>query len=558
MDREDLERIRQARQYYNDVVAEVLKKYPREKQYRTASGIEVDHIYTPADIAETDYLRDIGFPGQYPFTRGLHPLGFRSREWTRRPVVGIGTAEETNERLRYLVSQGMTGFAVVGLGLWRKWDSDDERSIGFLGRTHIHVDTLADFETLFAGIDLEEVSFTQIGPYVPAFASYLALAERRGLDKNRLRGTIQNMYIPGTSFAKESIDIVEYCSRHMPRWNHSSIHVRNTREGGCTAPQEAAFGLANGIAMIEACLERGLEIDEFAPRISWMLSAHNELFEEVAKFRAMRRMWARLLKERYGARDTRSCMLRYHVQTSGDALTARQPLNNIVRGTIHGLAAALGGAQSIHICSFDEALATPTKAAAVLSLRTQQIIQYESGVTATVDPLGGAYYVEWLTNKVEEEAQGILDAIERQGGLARADGWIAEQIHEAAWKYQEQIEKNERVIVGVNKFTMDDEDELDLAPAEIMEYDPAVRDKQIARLNRVRRERDQAKVEEAKKMLFEAYRSGMNIIPHMIEAVKTYITYGELDTVRAEALGPETWREGGGLDTGLGTALYGT
>lgn len=531
--------ITEAETAYSRKVEEVRKEFPESRPLKTASGLPRKRLYTPLDTASLDYLKDLGFPGEYPFTRGVHPTGYLTKEWTRRQVIGLGTAEETNERLRFLISQGQTGFSVCGMG-YQSYDSDDERAYGFVGKGGVWIDTLADIETLFSGIDMEKISINQIGYSIPCFAMILAVAQQRRIDIGTLQGTIQNTVLFGGEgperWGNGSVDIIEFCARRMPRWNHTSVSVRNQRDSGLTASQEIAFGLWEGTMVIRAVMARGVPIDDFAPRISFFLSAENDFLEEVAKFRAMRRMWARLTRERFGAKDPRSWLLRFHVQTSAINLTARQPLNNLVRSTLHALAAVLGGAQSLSVNSFDEALAIPTKAAAVLSLRTQQIILEESGVANVIDPLGGAYCIEALTNQLEEEAGKLLSFLAELPDK-KAREWIERTVEDECYKRQQRIDTGEQVVVGVNKFVMEEEDELGLAPVEILEYDPAWHHKQVARLEKVKRERDPRKAEEAKTKLKEAYQQKVNIIPPMIEAVKAYLSIGEIAKVREEALG---------------------
>jgi methylmalonyl-CoA mutase N-terminal domain/subunit len=506
---------------------------------KTISGLPLKHFYTPLDVKETDYLKDINFPGEYPFSTGIHPTGYLTKEWTRRQVIGIGTAEETNERLKYLLRQGQTGFSVCGMG-YKSYDSDDERSHGHLGKGGVWIDTLADIEALFDGIDMEKITINQIGYSIPIFAMILALAEKRGVEISRLQGTIQNTVFPGGDGPERrgngSIDIVEFCARNMPRWNHTSISVRNMRDQGISAPQEIGFGLYCGYYTIQSAMARGLHVDDIAPRVSFFLSAENDFLEEVAKFRAMRRMWARLMKERLGAKSPRSWTLRYHVQTSAVNLTAQQPLNNIIRSTLHALAAVMGGAQSMSVNSFDEALAIPTEASATLSLRTQQIIAYESNVTGVIDPFAGSYCVESLTNQVEKSAWEIYEKLlgmDDQEALK----WMDREIEEAAYKRQIAIDRGERVVVGVNRFVMDEEEEASHFSANTVPYDPSWRDKQIRRLYEVRERRDAKKADEAKKKLARAYDQKINIIPTMIDAVKAYLSIGEIARIRKDVTG---------------------
>jgi methylmalonyl-CoA mutase N-terminal domain/subunit len=535
--------LRAACREYEARVREILAASGDEEQEaRTQSGLPLKPLYTPLDVEGTDYLRDLGFPGSYPFTRGVFPAGHRLREWTRRQVVGLGTAEETNRRLKRLFAEGQTGFSVCGMG-YQSYDSDDERSLGHLGRGGVWIDTLADMETLLDGIDMEAISLNQIGASIPVFAMLLAVAERRGIPWDRLRGTIQNWAVPGGEGPElrgnGSIDIIEFCATHMPRWNHTSISVRNTRDSGATAPQEIAFGLYQGAFSVRAARARGLDVDAFAPRLSFFLSAESDFLEEVAKFRAMRRMWAGLMRERFRARDPRSWTMRFHVQTSALSLTAQEPLMNLIRSALHALAAVLGGAHSMSVNSFDEALAIPTELSATLSLRTQEIILHESGVAKVIDPLGGSYCVEALTRQLEDEAGKLLEKLEAMEPFA-AFRWMDEQTEEEAARRQRAIEAGQRVVVGVNRFRAEDEAGSPGLP--LFEYDPAWRDKQIARLRKVRAERDPALAEKARKRLAEAYREKANIIPPMVEAVKAYLSIGEIARVREEGLGEPPFR----------------
>lgn len=533
---ETLAAIARARAEYDAKVAQLLGE-DAPAALTTQSGLPLKPLYTPLDVPIRDYLAEIGFPGSYPFTRGVHSTGYLTKEWTRRQVVGLGTAEETNARLRYLFAQGQTGFSVCGMG-YQSYDSDDERTVGHLGRGGVWIDTLADMETLLDGIDIERITLNQIGSSLPVFAMILSVAARRGIPLRNLRGTIQNWVIPGGEGPERrgngSLDIVEFCSREMPLWNHTSISVRNIRDQGCTAPQEIAFGLYQGAYVVRSLRARGLEPDAVAPRISFFLSAENDFLEEVAKFRAMRRMWAVLIR-RLGASDPRSGRLRFHVQTSALALTAQQPLVNLVRSTIHALAAALGGAQSMSVNSFDEALAIPSEISATLSLRIQQVIACESGVARVLDPLGGSYCVEALTDQLERAAWPIVEELER------LEDWeafqkIEERADDEGYRRQQAIDRGERIVVGVNAF-QEGPDGLGPETLPLFEYDPAWREKQIQRLSRVRARRDARKAEEAKRRLADAYREQVNLVPPMMAAVQAYLSIGEIARVRQEALG---------------------
>lgn len=535
-----LQALEQAKAEYDAKVAEILEAHGSPPPgLKTQSGLPFTRCYTPLDVAELDYLRDLGLPGQYPFTRGVHPTGYLTKEWTRRQVVGLGTAEETNQRLKALFREGQTGFSVCGMG-YQSYDSDDERTVGQLGRGGVWIDTLADMETLLDGIEMERITLNQIGSSIPVFAMILAVANKRGIPWGQLKGTIQNWMEPGGEGPEcrgnAFIDIVEFCIREMPFWNHTSISVRNTRDQGCTAPQEVAFGLYQGGYVVQSLRTRGFDADQVAPRISFFLSAENDLLEEVAKFRAMRRMWARLMRDRHGAKDPRAWKLRYHVQTSALSLTAQQPLVNVIRATVHAMAAALGGAQSMSVNSFDEAFAIPTELSATLSLRTQQVIAEESGVTKVLDPLGGSYCIETLTNQVEATAWSTLktlEAMEPKAAYRAMEEWADDE----GYRRQQAIDRGEWPLIGVNRFVSDEGGEAGpSASLPLFQYDPAWREKQIVRLQRVRRERDPARAEAARETLAEAYRKRENLIPPMVDAVSAYLSIGEIAKVRQEAL----------------------
>jgi methylmalonyl-CoA mutase N-terminal domain/subunit len=519
-------------------------------ELRTQSGLPLKPLYTPADVSALDYAADLGFPGEFPYTRGVRSTGYQTKEWTRRQVVGIGTAEETNERLRYLIGQGQTGFSVCGMG-YANYDSDSEHAIGFVGRGGVWIDTLGDIETLFEGIDMRALTINQIGHSIPVFAMILAVAERRGIPWGELRGTIQNNVEPGGEGGERrgngAIDIIEFCTRRMPYWNNSSISVRNIRDQGCTAPQEVAFACFLGAYTLAAAVERGLDVDQVAARISFFLSAENDFLEEVAKYRAMRRLWARIVRERFRATDPRASMLRFHVQTSALSLTRQQPLNNIARAALHALAAALGGAQSMSVNSFDEVLAIPTRGAATLSLRTQQIVAYETGVTKVIDPLGGSFCIEALTAEIEGAADSLLQKLQ---SVPDTDAFalIVQLTRDEAYRRQQAIDRGEIKVVGVNCFADEPAEEDGLPQVEVQRYDLGYRDKQIRRLEAVRERRDQAAVEKARERLGRAYRDRENIILPMLDAVKAYLSIGEIARVREAALGepfrPTTWNFG--------------
>jgi methylmalonyl-CoA mutase N-terminal domain/subunit len=511
----------------------------RQSRFRTSSDIEIADLYTAADTAGFDEERDLGRPGEYPFTRGVQPTMYRGRLWTMRQYAGFASAAETNRRFHYLRGQGQTGLSVAfDLPTQMGYDSDAPAADGEVGRVGVPIASLADMETLLAGLPLGEVSTSMTinatAPILMAF--YVAAADKAGVPRDRLSGTVQNdilkeyiargtyIYPPGPSMRLVT-DIFEFGARELPRWNTISISGYHMREAGATAAQELAFTLADAIAYVEAAVARGLDIDDFAGRLSFFFAAWSELFEEVAKFRAARRMWARIVKERFGSSNPRSMMCRFHVQTAGSSLTARSVDNNVVRTTIQALAAVLGGTQSLHTNARDEALALPTEESARLALRTQQILADEAGVTETPDPLAGSWFVESLTDAVEEAAQAYLDEIDELGGTlaAIAAGFQQRRIQEAAYRYQREIEADERIVVGVNRYA----DEAIAAPP-LQRIDPAAERAQIEGLRRVRTERDQATWQAALGRLDDAARSGENVMPALIEAVKAYATLGEL------------------------------
>ncbi len=529
----------------------------RKVAHRTLSGIAPDPLYTPEDLEGFDYQKKLGYPGEYPYTRGVYGSMYRSKLWTMRMFAGFGTAEQTNDRFKKLLAAGQTGLSVAfDLPTLMGYDSDHPLSKGEVGKCGVAVSSLADMEVLFDGINLEQVttSMTINSPANAIWAMYLALAKKKGYDWKKLGGTIQNdilkefiaqkefIYPPEPS-VKLVIDTFEWGPKNVPKWNFISVSGYHIREAGATAVQELAFTLADGFAYVEAALERGLDIDYFAPRISFFFDVHNDFFEEIAKFRAARRIWATEMKERYGAKNPRSWMLRTHAQTAGVSLTAQQPLNNIVRVAIQALAAVLGGTNSLHTDSYDEALALPTEEAATIALRTQQIIAYESGVTHTIDPLAGSYYVEWLTDRVEEEARKYIEAIRKMGegtpyptlyGVIRGieNAYFQREIADASYRFQQEVESGERIIVGVNAF--EDEKELEVP---ILLIDPEVERVQAERLARVRRERDEERVREALEGLRRAVVTGQNTMPHFVEAALAYATLGEMMDVLRQVYG---------------------
>jgi len=534
-----------------------LSRFPeRMERFTTLSGIEVRRLYTPLDIKDTDYLEKIGLPGEYPFTRGIHATMYRGRIWTMRMFSGFGTAEDTNRRLKFLVEHGETGLSLAFdyptlLGI----DSDDPMAHGEVGVTGVAVDTLRDMEIIFDGIDLGRVTTNMtINPPAPIlYSMYLAVAEKQGVPRDRIGGTTQNdplkefiaqkSYIfPPEAAVKIAMDLVEYSVKNTPKWNPISISGYHIREAGSTAVQELAFTLADGIAYVRHLIDRGLDVDSFAHRLSFFFDSHINFFEEIAKFRAARRMWAKIMKEWFGAKKERSLWLRFHTQTAGVSLTAQQPYNNIVRTAIEALAAVLGGTQSLHTNALDEPYRVPSEFAAKIALRTQQIIAYETGVADVVDPLAGSYYIEWLTDRIEEEAWKYIERIERMGGMIEAvrKGYPQKEVTEASYRFQREVEEGIRKIVGVNIFTEEDEEEVRNVP--LLDIDPnEVEERQIRRLREVKRSRDASRVETALSNLRDAARRGENIVPYILEAVKAYATEGEIMNVLKEVYG--VWTE---------------
>ncbi len=526
----------------------------RAPEFTTVSGDPVERLCTPLDRAAADYARDAGFPGSYPFTRGIHATMYRGQLWTMRQFAGFGTAEETNARYRYLLEHGETGLSVAfDFPTLYGYDTDDPEAEGEFGKCGVAVSSLADMEALFAGIPLDRIttSMTINGPAAVIWAMYIAAAERRGIPMAALGGTIQNdilkEYIAQKSWIfpprpslRLIVDTIEYGSLHLPRWNTISISGYHIREAGATAAQELAYTLVDGFAYVQACLERGLELDAFAPRLSFFFNAHNDLFEEVAKYRAARRIWARAMRERFGARDPRSWRLRFHTQTAGCTLTAQQPENNVVRVALQALAAVLGGTQSLHTNSMDEALALPSEEAVRVALRTQQIIAEESGVTNSIDPLGGSYLVEAMTDRLQAEAEAIFAEIEAQGGVTAAieRGYFQRGIAESAYRYQREVDGGRRRVVGVNCYQT-------AAPLRIplLRVDPQGERRQRERLARLRRERDQGAVGNALAALREAAAGQANLMPTILDAVRAYATLGEVCRVLREAFGE--YREAG-------------
>ncbi|HJR06559.1 MAG TPA: methylmalonyl-CoA mutase family protein [Pyrinomonadaceae bacterium] len=525
----------------DETLAPVLQKRPeRKKKFETVSLDEVERLYTPADVREIDFDEDISFPGEFPYTRGIHPTGYRGKLWTMRQFAGFGTPEETNARFKYLMAQGQTGLSVAyDLPALMGYDADAMLSEGEVGKCGVAVSSLADMETLFDGIPLEAVTVSQTinAPASVLLAMYLVVAEKQGADWRKISGTLQNDILKEYIAQKEWIypirpamklvvDTFEFCTRHVPKYNPISVSGYHIREAGATAMQELAFTLRDGIEYVQWGVDAGLDVDEFVPRISFFFNAHNDFFEEIAKYRAARRIWSRTMRERFHAKDPRTLQLRFHTQTAGVSLTVQQPLNNIVRVAIQALAGVLGGTQSLHTDAYDEALALPTDKAALIALRTQQIIAEETGVVNTVDPLGGSYFLESLTKKMEDGALDYFAKIDAMGGMVSAveKGFPQREIQESAYQYQKAVERGEQTIVGVNKYQMDDDD----SKIDILVIDEAVREHQIARLDEARARRDAGAVANSLEKLKRAAEAGDNTMPATIEAVRAYATLGEI------------------------------
>src|SRR5687767_9699104 len=515
----------------------------------TQAKRQIERLYGPDSVASIDYARDVADPGEFPYTRGIHATGYRGKLWTMRQFAGFGTPEETNERYRRLLDAGGTGLSVAfDLPTLMGRDPDHELALGEVGKCGVNVTSLADMEVLFAGIDLGAIttSMTINGPASMIFAMYLALAEQRGTDWKTLSGTIQNDILKEFIAQKEFIypprpsmrlitDVFAFCAEHVPRWNTISVSGYHIREAGATAAQELAFTVRDGIEYIQYGIDAGLEVDGFAPRISFFFNAHSDFFEEIAKYRAARRIWAHVMRDRFKAQNPRSWQLRFHAQTAGVSLTAQQPYNNVVRTALQAMAAVLGGTQSLHTNSLDEALALPTAEAATLALRTQQIIAYETGVVDVVDPFGGSYFVEKLTRDMEEEALAYFDTIDRMGGMVAAieHGYPQKEIAESAYRFQQAVEQRDKIIVGVNAFA-DDEQE----PVGILYIDESVAQRQLARLQQVRNSRDNTAVQQSLERLRAAARSSDNTMPFLLDAARAYATVGEMcDALR------EVWGE---------------
>jgi len=544
------ERVERARKKWEEeTLKPVMRDWPeRRDEFITTSSMPIGRLYTPADLERCDYIDKLGFPGQYPFTRGVQPTMYRGRLWTMRQFAGFGTAEETNARYKYLLDHGETGLSVAfDYPTLYGRDTDHPLAEGEFGKCGVAVSSMRDMQILFQDIPVDKVttSMTINGPAAIVWAFYIAAAESRGFSPLAIGGTIQNdilkeyiaqksyIYPPEPSL-RLVVDTFEYGSKHVPRWNTISISGYHIREAGSTALQELAFTLADGMAYVQAAVDRGLDVDAFAPRLSFFFNAHNDLFEEIAKYRAARRIWSKVMKEHFGAKNPRSWMMRFHTQTAGCSLTAQQPEINIVRVTIQALAGILGGTQSLHTNSMDEALALPSEKAVRIALRTQQIIAHESGVTNTTDPLGGSYFVEWLTDHMEEETYRYFDRIEALGGVLKAidKGFFQQEIANSAYRYQKEIEAKRHTIVGVNEYVLDEDMAIPL-----LRMDPEGERIQIDRLKRLRAERDNPKVQAKLDMLRKAAEGDTNTMPHIMEAVKAWATLGETADVLREIFG---------------------
>jgi methylmalonyl-CoA mutase N-terminal domain/subunit len=541
VNKDEIEQIQAQKQAWEQgALKKTLSRAPeRQAEFATTSGIAMERVYTPLETSEQDYRRDLGFPGEYPFTRGVQPTMYRGRFWTMRQYAGFGTAEESNRRYQYLLTQGQTGLSVAfDLPTQMGYDSDSPLVAGEVGKVGVAVDCLADMETLFQGIPLGKVSTSMTINATAAIllCMYIAVAEAQGVARNQLTGTIQNdilkeyvargTYIfPPAPSMRLITDTFAFCAAELPRWNSISISGYHIREAGSTAVQEVAFTLADAIAYVDAAMGAGLDVDRFGPQLAFFFNAHNHLLEEVAKFRAARRLWARIMRERFGAKDPRSWMLRFHAQTAGSTLTAQQPENNVVRVTVQALAAVLGGAQSLHTNSRDEALGLPTEEAVRIALRTQQILAHESGVADVVDPLGGSYAVEALTTRIEAEAQAYLDKIDRMGGMLRAIemGFVQKEIQEAAYQAQRALEEKRQVVVGVNEFVSPG-----AARVPVFVVDEQLGLEQCERLHAVRARRDAGRVQASLRTLASVAAGTGNLLPPILDAVRAYATIGEI------------------------------
>jgi methylmalonyl-CoA mutase N-terminal domain/subunit len=548
----DLAQLREATQAWRKgaVAKAEAKMPPRHPRFSTWSDMDVPDLLTPADV-RVDYAKDLGLPGEYPFTRGVQPTMYRGRLWTMRMFAGFGTPEQTNERFKYLLAQGQTGLSTAfDFPTLMGYDSDSPRSLGEVGMCGVAVDTLRDMEVLFKDIPLDKIttSMTINGPAIVLLCFYVALADVRGIPRSKIGGTVQNdclkefiaqhaWLVPPRPAMRIVTDMIEFCSKEVPRWNTVSISGYHIREAGATAAQELAFTIADGIGYVESCVQRGLDVDDFGPRLSFFWDVHNDFFEEVAKFRAARRMWARLMKERFGAKKAESMKLRTHAQTAGVSLTAQQPYNNVVRVALQALAAVMGGTQSLHTNSLDETYALPTEDAVTIALRTQQIIAEETGVASTIDPLAGAYFIEDLTNRMEAEALAYIKRIDEMGGIVSAieKGYPQREIAASAYRFQRQLEAGERVMVGVNKFVTDNDPQVPL-----LKIDEEVQKTQVKNLHAVKAKRDAAKVATCLEAVRAAATGNANLMPPIIEAAKAYATQQEICDVLRAVLGTYT------------------
>jgi methylmalonyl-CoA mutase N-terminal domain/subunit len=548
--KEKLNEIRQRKDKWDkETVFKSFDRLPEKGEYATSSDLKVERIYTPSELEGFDYLRDLGFPGEYPLIRGVYPTMYRARLWTMRQYAGFGTAKQTNQRFRYLLGHGQTGLSVAfDFPTQVGYDCDHPLALGEVGKVGVSVTTLKDMEVLFDGIPLDKVttSMTINAPANVLLAMYIAVGQKQGVDLAKLGGTVQNdilkeyvargMYIfPPKPSMRIVTDIFEYCSKNMSQWNTISISGYHIREAGATAVQEVAFTFANAIAYVQTAIDRGLDLDKFAGRLSFFFAAHNNFLEEVAKFRAARRLWAKIMRDRFHAKSLASMMLRFHTQTSGVALTAQQPYNNVVRVALQALSAVFGGTQSLHTNSFDEAYALPSEQAVTIALRTQQIIAYESGVVDTVDPLAGSYYIESLTNEIEEKATCYIEQIDRIGGAVAAveKGFMQREITDSAYHFQKKIEAKKQVVVGVNEFRSEEE-----TPIKTLQTNPAVERKLVQQLDHIKTLRSKTRVNESlSKMRRAAEKENVSLMPYIIEAVKEYATLGEICGTLREVYG---------------------
>ena len=539
---------KEERKWQEELAKVFTAKPERLESFSTVSDQEIKRIYLPTDIRDQDYLKDLGFPGEYPFTRGVQPSMYRGRLWTMRMFAGLGSATDTNKRFHLLVKEGQTGLSTAfDMPTLMGYDTDSPKARGECGKCGVAIDTLKDMEDLFDGLPIDKIttSMTINPPASVIWAMYVSMAENRGIDRRVIGGTIQNDMLkefiaqktfmcPPEASVRIIADTVEFGTNEVPRWNTISISGYHIREAGSTAVQELAFTLADGIAYTQASIDRGLDVDDFAPRFSFFFNSHLDFFEEVAKYRAARRMWGKIMKERFKAKDPRSWWLRFHTQTAGCSLTAQQPYNNVIRTTLQALAAVMGGTQSLHTNSLDEVLAIPTEEAATIALRTQQVIAEESGVANSIDPLGGSYFVESLTNQMEEEAFEIIQKIDDMGGMLAAieKHYPQQEIADAAYHYQRQIEENKKTVVGVNKYITDEE-----IPIEILEIDEELERLQIEKTNRIKSERDNKKVKECFEVLGEACEGNKNVMEPLIESVKSYATLQEVCDIYRQVFG---------------------